>query len=57
MPNRDASFTVTSSVKSTPPLLIVTSPEFTLKLAVLNLAIPLLDVVASSPETSTAPVL
>ena len=40
---------VTSAVKSTPPALIVTSPEETEKLSDEKLAIPLLEVEASSP--------
>ena len=39
----------------TPPDLIVTSPDDTAKSAVLNLAIPLFESVASSPDISPAP--
>ena len=41
---------LTSSSLATPPFLIVTSPSVTAKLSALKDAIPLFDVVASSPE-------
>ena len=41
-----------SCVLDTPPGLIETAPEVTEKSAVANDAMPLLDVVASSPDTS-----
>ena len=46
---------VTSAVRSTPPALIVTAPLVTEKLSELKLAIPLLEVVASSPAIVTTP--
>ena len=42
---------LTNSALATPPSLIVTAPELTLKLSELNEATPLFDVEASSPET------
>ena len=41
---------VANCVAATPAVLIVTSPDVTLKFPVLNLAIPLLVAVASSPD-------